>query len=443
MLGRCAGRIATILIVLAIVGGLLAGCGRHASTSATQYDASVATGWFDLYLDLVQSTPGFTPPVASRAFGYAGVTLYEAIVPGMPWYQSLAGQLNGLSPLPRPESGAEYHWPAVANSALASITRQLFANTTAENRSAIDALEESFASQFESTLDPAVFQRSVARGQAIADAIFAWSTSDGGHEGYLVNFPSDFTPITGPGKWVPTAPNFSTCMLPHWGENRPFVLESGKECAPGAPPPYSEDPASEFYAQAKEVYDTVNQLTPEQMEIAQFWADNPGQTATPPGHSLSIASQVLKQENASLAKAAETYAKVGIAVADAFIGCWNTKYEYSLLRPISYIQQVIDPNWTSPIVTPPFPEYTSGHSVQSAAAAQVLTDLFGDNYVFTDHTHDERGLAPRTFESFFDAADEAAISRLYGGIHYRAAIEKGLEQGKCIGQQVSAIEFRQ
>jgi len=428
------------LMALVIGGSLLAGCGRQASMFAKQYDASVATEWFDLYLELVQNTPGFTPPVAARAFGYAGVTLYEAIVPGMPEYQSLAGQLNELPELPQPESGVEYHWPTVANSALAGVTRQLFANAATEGRAAIDALEERFASQFGATLDPAVFKRSAARGQAVADAVFSWSMADGGHEGYLANFPSDFSPIAGPGKWIPTPPKFSNCMLPHWGANRPFVLESGKACAPGAPPPYSEDPASGFFAQAKEVYDTVSQLTPEQMEIATFWADNAGETATPPGHSISIASQVLKE--ASLAEAAETYAKVGIAVADAFIACWNTKYEYSLLRPVSYIQQVIDPSWTSPIVTPPFPEYTSGHSVQSAAAAQVLTDLFGDSYAFADHTHDARGLAPRTFESFFGAADEAAISRLYGGIHFRAAIENGLEQGKCIGQKVSAIEFR-
>jgi hypothetical protein len=151
---------------------------------------------------------------------------------------------------------------------------------------------------------------------------------------------------------------------------------------------------------------------------------------------------VLDTQNASLAIAAEAYAKVGMAVADAFIACWHTKFEFNLIRPITYIQRVIDPNWTTPVGTPPFPEYTSGHSVQSGAVAQLLTDLFGENFAFVDHTHDERGLEPRAFGSFFDFADEAAISRLYGGIHYRAAIDRGLEQGKCIGQRISALKFK-
>ena len=231
-------------------------------------------------------------------------------------------------------------------------------------------------------------------------------------------------------------------MQPRWGDNRPFVLKSGSECAVDAPPPYSEDSASEFYRQALEVRDVVSSLTPDHETIALFWADDPGRTPTPPGHSISIATQVLKQKNASLAEAAETYAKAGMAVADSFIACWNTKYQHNLMRPITYIQSVIDADWTSLITTPPFPEYTSGHSVQSSAVAQVLTGLFGDNVAFADHTHDERGLAPRLFASFFAAAEEAAISRLYGGIHYRAAIEEGLEQGKCIGEKINAVKFK-
>jgi hypothetical protein len=411
------------------------------------YDSRVATTWFDLYLDLVQTTPGFTPPVASRAFGYAGVTLYEAVAPGMPGYQSLAGQLNELPPLPQPPAGETYHWPIVANSALAHITRYLFANTSNENITAIDALEQKFAAEFGPQPDPAVADRSVSRGQAVAEAIFIWSTTDGGHEGYLRNFPAGYTPPAGPGMWISTPPDFNAAMQPDWGDNRPFALKTGAECPPGPPPAYSEDPASAFYAEAMEVYEAVNNLTPEQEEIALFWADDPGRTATPPGHSISILNQVLVQQGASLDTAAEAYARLGMAAADSFISCWYTKYQYNLIRPISYIQQIIDPDWntpqvTDPVTTPPFPEYTSGHSAQSGAAAQVLTGLFGDNFSFTDHTHDERGFAPRSFSSFFDFADEAAISRLYGGIHYRAAIELGIEQGKCIGQQINALKFK-
>ncbi|HLF27123.1 MAG TPA: vanadium-dependent haloperoxidase [Anaerolineae bacterium] len=433
---------AQILTTIWLLSGLLVACGSAASAPAAGYNAEVATSWFDLFRDLVKVTDGFTPPVASRAFGYAGVTLYEAVAPGMPGYQSLAGQLNGLEPLPQPASGEAYHWPTVANSALAGIARKLFAAAPQEYLAAINSLEDQFVYKFRPNLDPAVFSRSVGQGQLIAYAIYEWSLLDGGKDGNRAPFPASYTPPAGPGYWVSTPPRFQPAMLPAWGNNRPFALKSGDECAPEPPPAFSWDAASPFYREALEVHDAGAGLTPEQTAIAQFWADNPGQTATPSGHSISIVSQVLREKNASLDVAAEAYARVGIAVADSFISCWNTKYKYNLLRPISYIQQVIDPNWTSSVVTPPFPEYTSGHSVQSAAAAQVLTDLFGEDYAFTDRTHEAAGLAARRFSSFFAFAEEAAISRLYGGIHYRAAIEQGLAQGKCIGQRVGAIRFK-
>jgi hypothetical protein len=276
----------------------------------------------------------------------------------------------------------------------------------------------------------------------VAEAVYRWSMSDGGHAAELRNFPADYVPPTGNGLWVATPPGFANAMLPTWGANRPFVLESGGACGPPPPPAYSTDPGSAFYAEAAEVYQAVNGLTEEQRAIADFWADNPGETSTPPGHSLAITSQVLREESVGLGQAAEAYARAGMATADAFIGCWNAKYTYNLVRPVSYIQQELDPEWTSPVVTPPFPEYTSGHSVQSAAVAAVLTDLFGAEYAFTDRAHEGRGLAARPFASFDAFAEEAAISRLYGGIHYRAAIEEGLEQGRCIGRQVSALQLR-
>ncbi len=186
----------------------------------------------------------------------------------------------------------------------------------------------------------------------------------------------------------------------------------------------------------------MNNLTQEERTIAFYWSDDPGDPGTPPGHSISIATQVLQMEKASLALAAETYCKVGIAVSDAFVSCWRCKYHFNLLRPITYIRENIDVSWSTVLSTPPFPEYTSGHSVQSGATAQVLSDLFGYNYHFTDRTHEHRtdiDGSPRSYDSFFDMADEAAISRLYGGIHYRDAIEIGVEQGIKIGQAVRDI----
>ncbi|HZP20411.1 MAG TPA: vanadium-dependent haloperoxidase, partial [Bauldia sp.] len=206
------------------------------------------------------------------------------------------------------------------------------------------------------------------------------------------------------------------------------------------PPAYSEDPSSDFYKQAKEVYDTKNNLTPEQAAIARFWSDDPMLSWTPPGHWVNLALQVLAEKQASLEVSVDALARLSIAQADAFIGCWHAKYTYDLVRPLTYIRRVIDPKWETLINTPPFPEYTSGHSVTSAAAATVLTALFGDGFTFDDHTGERDGLAPQKFGSFWEAAQQAGISRLYGGIHYRAAIENGLAQGKCIAAYTVALK---
>ena len=429
----------TLALLLALMLGVTS-CTQPAptvNTDVAHYDARVPLAWFNFYLRLIKETPGFAPPVASRAFAYAGVTLYEALAPGMPGYQSLAGQLNDLPQLPQPVPNRTYHWPTVANTALAEITRKLFVHASAQNLRAIDALEEQLLAEYHSTLPADQLSISVMQGRLVAGAIDAWAQYDGSACDY-----GTYRPPTGDGLWAPTPPKNLAALLPHWGDHRHF-MHFDRECAAAPPPAYSTDKTSPFYKQAREVYDTVTQLTPEQRSVALFWADNVVETATPSGHWFSILNQLLQAKTAPLDVAAVAYAKVGLAVGDAFISCWRTKYQYNLLRPITYIRNVIDPKWTTPdMVTPPFPEYTSGHSVQSAAAAYVLTELFGDHYTFTDHTHTARNLAPRSFPSFLAAAQEAAISRLYGGIHYRAAIENGLAQGKCISEHVHTLRFR-
>ncbi len=404
---------------------------------ASEFPADVPTAWFDLALALVKETAGFSPPVASRAFCFASVALYEAVVPGLPDHRSLAGRLNALGSVPGSKSRS-FHWPSVANSALASMLRNLFPTASEANLDRVDVLESLFATRFGTQLPPGIRRRSVERGSDVAAAVFAWSLNDGGHEGYLRNFPPDYVPPAGPGLWFPTPPGSQRALQPSWGANRTCVLPSGEACAPPNPTLYSEDPGSPFYAEAFEVFETVNDLTPEQRTIALYWSDDPGATSTPPGHSVSMTTQVLNQIDAGLDVAAEAYARTGLAVGDAFIACWNTKYRDNLIRPISYIRDVIDPGWDTVLTTPPFPEYTSGHSVQSGAWAQVMTDMLG-TVAFTDRTHEDRGFAPRSFGSFFEAANEAAISRLYGGIHFRPAIELGVAQGACVGRAVDSL----
>lgn len=412
---------------------------------SSSYPSAVATDWFDLLGELVRTTEGFSPPVASRAFAYAGVTAYEAVVAGSPGHRSLVGQLNDLQALPRPHGGP-YHWGAAANTALGVVARGLWPTAPDQSRAAVTTLEARYDGRFAVEAPRGVRHRSVRFGRQLAAAVLDWAAGDGGHEGFLHNFPADYTPPQGAGLWVPTPPAFLPALQPYWGDNRPFFLSSATACSPGSPTPYAEDPASDWHAEALEVYEAVNDLTDEQRAIALFWADDPGVTATPPGHSVAIATQVLRARDADLITAAETYAKVGIAAADAFIACWHAKYVFNLMRPITYLQARVDPGWGGsqrplPVVTPPFPEYPSGHSVQSAAAAHVLTDLFGDHHAFTDNTHEDRGLPARSFPSFHAAAEEAAISRLYGGIHFRPAIVDGLAQGACIGGAVNRLDL--
>jgi len=379
--------------------------------------------------------------------GYAGVTLYEALVPGMPGYRSLVGQLDGLTWLPAVQDRTSYHWPLVANSALASIHRRLFAQGNASVRSTIDGLEETIRTRYETSVPMEIIRRSTLRGRAVAAAIFAWSKSDGGHEGYLYNFPRTYKPPQGDALWVPTPPKYQRALQPYWGQNRPFVLPTPDACRPPPPPAFSTDPASDEYAEAWEVYSTVQNLTPYQRDTALYWADDPTLTATPPGHSLAITTQILRAESVTLDQAAEVYARVTLALADAFIACWDAKFYYNRMRPITYIQRYIDPDWnaasiTDPVYTPPFPEYPSGHSTEAGAAATVLSTLFGDDYSFTDHSQERLGFAPRTYASFWDAAREAAASRLYAGIHYRSANEQGLVQGQCVAAYVNQLQFR-
>ena len=408
--------------------------------AAEDFSSDSAKQWLD-QLTLAIDTENLNPPEASRRIGYAGVTLYEAVVGGIDHGLSLGGQLNELGSLPDAPR-EDMHWPSAANAALADVLASLFATAAPGTLQGFVDLEAAQAVAFDADpdVDDAAIARSITHGEDVAAEIIAWIAGDE----YDQWNDCAFTVPTGEGLWEPTPPAFvATPLEPCWGNLRPFVLLFGAECAPLSHPPFSKTAGSAFAIEGQEVYDVGNSLTTEQQDIATFWADGAG-TLTPPGHWVSITGIVLEQEGETLDVAAEAYAKVGLAVADAFISCWEIKFTYNLLRPITYIQDatgpINDPAWTSFITTPPFAEFTSGHSTQSGAAATVLADLFGD-VTFTDTTHP--ALTARSFDSFEEAADEAAISRLYGGIHFRAACERGVEQGQCIGRTIlDEISFR-
>lgn len=402
--------------------------------SADSFSSEVASSWFELLYDVVKAERS-APPQASRIYGISAVALYESIVEGAETNRSLVGQLNGLVSLPQPEK-KKLHWPTVANAALAGTIRGLFPTISAISLGNINSLEMSFSNRYQDSVPKKEYARSVSHGQAIASAILSWASGDG----FSMNNNCPYVPAPVPGAWQPTPPAFNPNPLqPCWGFLRPMVLTSGSECPPVSHPEFSTNDGSDFYAAALEVYNVGVGLTTEQKTIADYWADGPGATGTPPGHWIAIVSQIARDDHLSLTRAAEAYARVGIAIHDAFIACWNAKYATNLQRPVTYIRENIDAGWTSYIPTPNFPTYTSGHSTQSGAAAGVLTAMFGIKG-FTDTTHTDHGLvpplAPRTFNSFDEAAAEAAISRLYGGIHYTFDNANGLVCGQCIGQKI-------
>ena len=421
-----------------------------AAKPARAYSSGVAYDWMYLDLQLIQQTPGFSPPVAARALGYLGLALYESVVPGMSGYQSLAGQLNELSSLPWAQPDEPLHWPTVANAALATMTRMMFSNASAENKARIETLERGlplkYTQDFDpNTVTPDINNRSETFGKLMAMAIMTWARTDGGHEawGPIRRSQANYVPPSGSGKWSATPPAFASALLPYWGQNRPMVLKTAADCPAPPPPAYSEETNSVYYKEGLEVYKISTAATQEQRQFALYWADDAGKTPTPAGHWAYIANDLLKSRKASLATAAETFARLNLAMSDAFVAGWNTKYTLNLIRPVTYVQLGIDSNWTPSLMpTPPFPDYPSGHSVQSAAASRVLEQLFGADTLFTDNTHNDRGWGPRNFKSFKAAADEAAVSRLYAGIHYRFSIEGGKPQGRCVADKVLALQFK-
>jgi PAP2 superfamily len=402
--------------------------------------AGAVHDWFRLILELVRHTPTLTPPVSSRAFAYLGVALWEALQ--SPGTRSMAGQLTALTPPPARPAGTDD--AVVADAVLGAMVAALFQNTGPTGQRAMAAMTRKLGERTATGLSPAVVEASAAHGRAVATHILSWSQDDGGSVIVNMGFPETYAPAELPEDWVPTSlvRQQQTPLLPDWGRNRPFAMASGDLCGLAPPPAYSEDPGSAFHAEAMEVYEVSRSLTEEQKLIARFWSDDPMLTPTPPGHWMFIAMSVLEAEGAAVARRAEVLMLLGVAMADAFIACWRDKYAYNLLRPVTYIRRHIDKAWEPLLITPPFPEYPSGHSTQSGAAQAVLTHLYGEDFAFADTTHEDEGMGARSFPSFRAAAEEAGISRLYGGIHFRSAIDQGLAQGICVATSTLRLELR-
>jgi len=444
---RC---IIKIFITFLVVGSLISSC-RQKSKKLLE-DFELATAWADMTNYITKSTPANSPTFASRCFGYIGLTMYESVVNGFPEYQSVASQLNGLGSLPPPEKNVEYNWHLVLNAAQAEIIRNIYIQTSDKNKAKIDSLEKDLEERIaETASDKSVAGRSISYGRKIAQLIFEWSKTDGGHRGYLNNFDKKLVFAEKPGCWRPPlyAQSFSHFPLhPHWGKNRTF-LAADSLIDPPAFIAFDTMRGSEYYKQFIQVYEKEKVLTQEEKETAIWWSDDPDVTFTPPGHSYYLGTIAIRKTKPNLVKCAETYARIGMAVADAFRNCWKWKYEFFTERANTFVPQHIDERWESFWPDPPFPAFPSGHAIQAAAAATVLTDLYGDNFSFTDSAHAGRPkdeirnteFKARHFNSFWQAAEETAMSRFYGGIHTPQDNARGLEKGKLVGNNVNHLRW--
>lgn len=380
----------------------------------------------------------FSPPIASRIYAYPSVAMYEILALDNPQYKSLAGQLNELESIPKPTEEVSYELAAL-EAFLKLGTALIFSEEK------MDTYKEELYAELGEGVNRKYFEASVAYGQEVAEHILKWA--DGDMYKQTRTFPK-FTVIDEPARWQPTPPGYFEAIEPHWNQIRPFVLDSANQFTPERPTEFSMDKNSQFYKETMEVYNTGVNLSEEQKEIASFWDCNPyvmnvtghvmaaTKKITPGGHWIGIVKIACRKAEADPMKSAQAYALTSVALADGFISCWDEKFRSNLIRPETVINQYIDEEWLPLLQTPPFPEYTSGHSVISNAAAVALTSVFGDNFSFRDDTEEKYGLPVRSFDSFVQASEEAAISRLYGGIHYMPAIANGVTQGRKLGNFV-------
>ncbi|QDK81436.1 vanadium-dependent haloperoxidase [Spirosoma sp. KCTC 42546] len=456
-------------------------CGYTAQAQLTATQSLVdpiATSWADITVRVMTKAPKNTPTYGSRAIGYLGLTMYETVVYASPRHRSVIRKLSDTLSLPKPDLRKTYCWELALNAGQAYMHRALYGYT--QKMQPIDSLEQAIHQVYASQLNPEVVERSEQFGKAIAAKIYEWSKSDGGHEGYERNFPKEYKRPVGAGLWVPPVigqSNTKIPMHPTWGQNRTFSHRNSQLPLP-KPLAYSTDTTSQYYRYYKEVYDRKISLTEADRAIVMWWGDDPTETCSPPGHSYNLATIAIRNSHVDLVKAAETYARVGMAVADAFTCCWKVKFTYMVERPSSFIKKSILPNttwfpWLPFFLEPPFPSFYSGHAVQSAATATVLTELYGTSFSFTDNTHAKRPKTiyqaqnplpvnpnpstysdyyptytdytltyeARHYASFWDAAQECANSRLMGGIHTRYDNEVGLAEGTKIGKNINSLRW--
>ncbi|HTE33010.1 MAG TPA: vanadium-dependent haloperoxidase [Chryseolinea sp.] len=409
---------------------------------AKKYSNEVALAWINLQQRMIKTTPGFGPGPAGRSFAYSGLAMYESIVPGMPSYQSFLLQIAPITSPPPFDRDKKYFWPASVNASMKTILTGFFtggsiaSGISAANKFSIDSLDAVYRNKFASQAPQDELSRSSILGAGIASYVFDWSKTDGT---FAVNPP--YTSPMGVGLWVPTFPGFGPPINPYGGQLRSFTPNLLSSLTILPPVPYSEIPGSQFYEMNKFLYDKSLVLTTDEINIAKTWGDIPG-NYNGPAHFTNVLTQLIAKERLPLDEAAVLYARHGIAIYDATIPIFKAKYQYNVMRPITYIRSKLNhPDWNTVIPTPAHPEYLSAHAVIAQACAEVLKERFGNHYSFRDHTHDDL-FGTRSYSTFDEYAAESGWSRVLAGIHFQPTAEASLIVGKKVGQLVNALNFK-
>lgn len=387
----------------------------------------------------------FSPPQAGRIYAYASIAGYEALAAGEGDLQTMAGQIPHLKPVPQPAAGVE------VSHDIAAIAAQLeVGKTLIFSEEKIEKFDSTLMAEIDGIGVPdEVLFASIDYGKKVAKHVIDWY--DGDNYKQSRTFPK-YSITSDPSKWQPTPPDYMDGIEPSWGKIRAFALDSPDQFKPAPPTEYSEDKESQWFEEVMEVYNVFNEVEETELEdrkaIAQFWDCNPyvshhvghvmfaTKKITPGGHWINIAAIASRTAEADFNTTVTAYAMTAMAMHDGFISCWDEKYRSSLVRPETFINRHIDEEWRPLLQTPPFPEHTSGHSVVSRACAIVLTDIYGEDFAFDDDSEVEYELPVRSYASFLEASEEAALSRLYGGIHYRPAIDYGVTQGEAVGKHL-------
>lgn len=391
----------------------------------------------------------FPPMIGSRNYVYANIAAYECVAAGDSSYQSLHGQIKHMPEIPKPAAGVKVDYSLAA---LLAFTKVGNAVTFPEG-SLMNYYETLTSGADEAGMPSDVLANTKAYSDLVVSVIMAWAKKDNYAQ---LRTSSRFTVVDTPGRWVPTPPMYATAVEPHWMEMRPMVMDSATQCKPVRPPVFDiKNKQGEYFRYLVEVKNIGDSLTDEQKHIADFWDDNPfklnvtghvtyaTKKFSPGGHWMNIVGIAAQKKGADFNETVAAYTHTAIALYEAFISCWEEKYSSNYVRPETVINKVLDPEWRPYIQTPPFPSYTSGHATISAAAAEAMTAHFGENLSFTDTSLLEFGIKNREIKSFRSAAAEAAMSRLYGGIHYRFDNDNGAAAGKRLGELiVSRIRFK-